>query len=910
MSSLVGRTLSHYKVLGELSRGGMGIVYRARDVKLNRDVAFKVLPSELLASPERRRRFELEARAAAGLSHPNIGVVHEIDEVDGVSFIAMELIAGSSLSEEIAREPLPLGRALELGIQIADGLSRAHEKGIVHRDLKPGNVMITEDGHAKIIDFGLAKLLAPTEGQSSELETEAGGKTEIGAVMGTALYMSPEQARGKKVDARSDIFSFGVVLFELLTGERPFGGPSRLDVLQAIVGAETPRLGRADATAELQRIVDKCLAKDPGERYQGMRDVVVDLKAERRRLETGSVSAAPSTVSSTSAARSPLSRRGLALLSAGLVVLLVAGVWVLRPAWLGRSHPAPAPGQRPMIAVLPFESLGGQDGTSFAIGITDEITTRLAMVSGLGVISRRTAVEYDRTGKTLKQVGQDLGVGYVLEGSVLFDPSAGKTGRVRITPQLIRVADDTHVWAGSFDRVLDDVFAVQSEIAESVASGLDVAIGEGERRAIAARPTKNLDAYQAYLRGLALYRRSYNTKQGLEQALSAFDQAVSLDPGFATAHAWRSTAEIDLFRFYDPNPQRLEAARAAAERAVSLEPGSPEGHRALGYYYFGGSRDFQAALQELEQASKGLPNDPNVLRAIGSIRKRQGRFDECVALLEKAVSLAPRDSEMASDLASVLEAMRRYDEADRYLDIAVSLAPDSFLPRLQRVFALQTRGSLERSRSLLEALPKEKEGPVHGLPIASALSAWIVQETLERRFDEALERLAAAGPEALTGPTSFPPFPGPPAALVKGRLYFLKKDLTRARAAFREALPPLEEGVRKRAQDPRLHSALAEAYAGLGRKEDAVREARQAVEILPLTRDAFNGVGPLVSLAIVYTMVGEHAAAIEVLEDLVSRPGLPRGYLRNGPTWDPLRDDPRFEALARGGGPGGAGPTG
>jgi len=899
MSSLTGRTLSHYKVLGELSRGGMGIVYRARDVKLDRDVAFKVLPPELLASPERRRRFELEARAAAGLSHPNIGVVHEIDEVDGVVFIAMELIAGSPLSEEIAREPLPLGRALDLGIQIAEGLSRAHEKGIVHRDLKPGNVMVTEDGHARIIDFGLAKLLQSPEGESSDVDTQAGGKTEIGAVMGTALYMSPEQARGKKLDARSDIFSFGVVLFEALTGEQPFGGPSRLDVLQAIVGAETPRLGRADATAELQRIVDKCLAKDPGERYQGMRDVVVDLKAERRRLETGLVSATPSAVSSTLPAWRSLSRRGLALLSAGLVVLLVAGLWVLRPAWLGRAHPAAAPGQRPMIAVLPFESLGGQDGTSFAVGITDEITTRLAMLSGLGVISRRSVVEYDRTGKTLKQLGQDLGVGYVLEGSVRLDPTAGKAGRVRITQQLIRVATDTHVWAGSFDRVLEDVFAVQSEIADAVASGLDVTIGEGERRAIATRPTKSLDAYQAYLRGLALYRRSYNTKQGLEQALGAFDEAVSLDPGFATAYAWRSTVQIGLFRFYDPDPQRLEAARAAAERALSLDPGSPEGQRALGYYHFGVTGDYQAALQKLDQASKGLPNDPDILRAIGSIRKRQGRFDECVALLEKAVSLAPTDSEMASDLANVLEAMRRYDEADRYLDLGISLAPDAPLPRLQRVFALQMRGSLERSRSLLEALPKEKGGPVHGPPVASALAAWIVQETLERRFDAALERLAAAGPNALAGSPSFPPFPGPPAALVRGRLLFLKKDLPGARAAFREALPTLEDEVRKRGQDPRLHSALAEAYAGLGRKDDALREARQAVEILPLTRDAFNGVGPLVSLAIVDTMVGEHEAAIEVLEDLIARPGLPPGYLSRGPTWDPLRDNPRFKALVR-----------
>ena len=555
-----------------------------------------------------------------------------------------------------------------------------------------------------------------------------------------------------------------------------------------------------------------------------------------------------------------------------------------------------------MVAVLPFESLGGQDGTRFAVGMTEEITTRLAMLSGLGVISRRTVVAYDRTGKTSKQLGEELGVSYVLEGSVRSEAAAGQPGRVRISPQLVRVADDRQLWAGSFDRGLDDVFAVQSEIAEAVARALDVTLGAGERRAIVTRPTRNLDAYQAYLRGLASYRRSYNTRQGLEQALSAFDETVALDPDFATAHAWRSTAEIDLFRFFDPDPARLQAARAAAERALSLEPGSPEGHRALGYYYYGGSRDYQAALPELELASKGLPNDPDVLRALGSIRKRQGRFDECVALLEKAVSVAPRDSEMASDLANVLQAMRRYDEADRYLQLAdlagARLAPAAAPADLRAPDAREPGAA----RSLLEALPQETEGRVHGPPVASGLSAWIVQETLERQFDAALDRLAAAGPQGFAGPTNFPPFPGPPVALVRGRLHFLAKDLPRARAAFREALAPLEAGVRQRPQDPRLHSALAEAYAGLGRKADATREAQQAVELLPLTRDAFDGVGPLLSLAIVYTMGGESEAAIDVLEDLMTRPGLPAGYLGRGPTWDPLRGNPRFEALVRGAG--------
>ena len=289
---MIGRTLSHYRVLAEISRGGMGIVYRALDVKLDREVALKVLPPELVADPERKRRFIQEAKAAAKLEHPNISVVYEIDEAEGVTFIAMELIRGEQLKDIINREKLPLARSLELATEVAEGLAIAHEKGIVHRDLKPANIMITEQFHPKIIDFGLAKLVEPLAGEGSDVETAIRGETDPGKVMGTVSYMSPEQARGKQVDHRSDIFSFGIVLYQMLSGELPFKAPSGPETLSAIINAPTPQLGSSvtdEVAPEIQRIADKCLAKDPAERYQGMKDLVIDLRSARRRLESGPV---------------------------------------------------------------------------------------------------------------------------------------------------------------------------------------------------------------------------------------------------------------------------------------------------------------------------------------------------------------------------------------------------------------------------------------------------------------------------------------------------------------------------------------------------------------------------------------------------------------------------------------------
>lgn len=396
---MIGRTLSHYKIVEELSRGGMGIVYRAVDVKLNRDVALKVLPPELVADPERRRRFVQEAQAAAALDHPHIAVIYEIDEVDGVTFIAMELIRGEKLRDLLTRGTPALSRSLELGTEVAEGLARAHDKGIVHRDLKPANVMVTEDGHAKIIDFGLAKLVEPLEqrsGQASEIETLLQKETDPGIILGTVSYMSPEQARGGRVDHRSDIFSFGVLLYEMLAGRPPFQGASGIETLNAILKEPAPHLPAlgpntsAEAAFDIQRVVEKCLAKEPNERYQTIKDLVLDLRSARRRLDSGSL--APVRVSRRLRVRLLLGAIAAAVLLLGALALF------LRPR--PRSD-ATGPRAKPSVAILYFENNTGDPSLDWLrTALTNMLVTDLSQSPQMEVLGT------DRLYQILKEMNR------------------------------------------------------------------------------------------------------------------------------------------------------------------------------------------------------------------------------------------------------------------------------------------------------------------------------------------------------------------------------------------------------------------------------------------------------------------------------------------------------------------------
>ncbi|MDH3816880.1 MAG: serine/threonine-protein kinase, partial [Acidobacteriota bacterium] len=491
MHDLIGRTLGHYGIVEKIGAGGMGVVYRAHDERLDRDVAIKVLPEELATDPDRLRLFEREAKAVAALDHPNILAIHDFGSEEGVTYAVMELLKGVSLREVISKVGLTTGKAVEYARSIADGLAAAHDEGIVHRDLKPENVFLTKDGRIKILDFGLAKLTLPEADLSTETPT-ATLDTAPGGLIGTIPYMAPEQVQGQPADHRSDIFGLGVVLYEMLTGHRPFGGSTSVETAAAIL-KEDPEPISAAAPAvpsTLSGVVSKCLEKRPEDRFSSAHDLSLTLGA----IDT----AAPEPPVGEN---SIIAKRWPHILA--VAIAAVIGLLVILPPEALFERRADQPTEAPLsrIVVLPFENLGNAKDAYFAEGMTEEITARLASVRGIQVISRTSARLYEQTDKSVPEIGAELRVGYVLEGTVRWARKEGGGSQIRITPQLIRVDDDTHLWVETYDRVLEDIFDIQSEIAQKVTHELGIALGVGEKDAFGARPTDDLEAYQAYLRG-------------------------------------------------------------------------------------------------------------------------------------------------------------------------------------------------------------------------------------------------------------------------------------------------------------------------------------------------------------------------------------------------------------------------
>jgi eukaryotic-like serine/threonine-protein kinase len=878
--------LGHFRIEGPLGAGGMGEVYRARDTRLDREVAIKVLPDAVARDPARLARFEREARALAQLSHPNILAVHEFGRESDVAFVVTELLHGETLRQRLARERLAWRKVVEIAAGVADGLASAHAHGIAHRDLKPENLFLTSEGQVRILDFGIARF-EPTGGRESETLEAPGLSTRPGVLLGTVGYMSPEQARGEPGDARSDIFAFGCVLFEMLTGRKAFARDTVADTLRAIQAEPLP--GVADlglgVPAEVGRIVAHCVEKNREERFQSARDLAFDLRAA---LTSGVTPVAPGVEGSTP--RRPR-LRWLAVAGLAAALLTVAGV-----GWLALRHRASSPSEggvadgRKRIVVLPFENLGSAEDAYFAAGMTEEITSRLAGVRALAVASRTTAMEYDRTGKTLKKIGADLGVDYVLEGTVRWDRSRAGPGRVRITPQLIRVADDTHLWAAAYEREMADVFALQSDVAGEVVRALGESIRPQEASAVGRVPTKDLTAYDLYLRASRIAASSYDARDSAE-AVHLLSEAVRRDPRFAEAHAMlarRHTADYWFDR--DRSAACLERARISAERAVSLAPEIPETRLALGYFYYMGHLDYERALAEVRAALRLRPQDPDALFLEGSVSRRAGQIEEAARLYERVVAVDPGSADKWHNLGETLWLLHRYPEADRAWERALALNPRwGRVHGYRAAVCLCKGGSVEAARAVVQQAPM---GP--NLLEANYVTEQLVElDLLERHYDQVTSRVAGLDQDALSSQWAYVPLSG-----VAGDALRLKGDAAGARQSYELALSQVERELEQRPDDPRLFSALGLVHAGLGHKDEALRAAQTGLDLMPISREAYRGTFRAEDLARVQALVGDPAAAIDILDDLLTRPSrLCVPLVRLDPAWDPLRKHPRFRAL-------------
>jgi TolB-like protein/Flp pilus assembly protein TadD/predicted Ser/Thr protein kinase len=875
---VIGQTVSHYRILSKLGGGGMGVVYEAEDLNLGRKVALKFLP-EALESQEARERFRREARAASALNHPHICVVYDLGEHEGKPFIAMERMEGKTLKHLVSGRPLPVERVMELGSQVADALEAAHAVGILHRDLKPANVFVTEHGEAKLLDFGLAKVMGPLA-MDSEAPTEE-RLTRSGATPGTLAYMSPEQAQGEKLDARSDLFSLGIVLYEMATGRPPFDGRTAAEIFKGIL-ADTPASPTALNAAlppKLEEVIRKALEKDRSLRYQHASEIRADLKRLLRDTASGAAAAAGS-------GRVPLalsSRRGLVVGAVVAVLALVlGGVWLARRGSDAATPSTSSSGAKRM-AVLPFENLGAAEDGYFADGMTDEVRSKLAGLPGLAVIASTSTSQYKGTTKLAEQIAQELGVGYLLVAKVRWQKS-GQASRIRVTPELVELAGGgapTTRWQEAFEADLSDVFRVQAEIATKVAQSLEVALSGRERGKLEARPTSNLAAYDAYLKGREIEREGFNPAT-LRRAAAQYEQAVALDPGFALAWARLSASHSETYRLSVPSPKDAEAAWKAAERAMELAPSLPEGYGALGDYYRIIKGDAEKALDAYTRGLNVAPDDALLLRASARVERNRGRWEEALAHLRRARGLDPRSWEGERHLGETLLYLRRTGEAREAFDRGLALAPANLTLIHFKAITFLQEGDLAGARRVMATAPKEVD------PTA-LVAHFAIYADLDWVLDEAqrdvLMRLTPAAFDGDRGGWG----------IVLAQASARPGDLAKAREYAEEARKAFAAHVAEVPQNAQQHVLLGLALAYLGKKAEAVREGERGVALSP------NAPYFQHQLVRIHILVGNHEKALDLLEPLLKTPSvLTPAWLRIDPNFDPVRGNPRFEKLARG----------
>jgi serine/threonine protein kinase/Tfp pilus assembly protein PilF len=893
LSSVADR-LGNYRIerrddgsLWELGSGAMGVTYRAVDTSLKRPVALKLIDSEWAKrGAEARERFMREARTAASLRHPNVATVYHfgIREENGQCFCAMELVDGETLEMRVRRTgPLDALTTIDIALQVSSALAAAEKQGLVHRDLKPANLMFvgaavdandSNPGNAekaetvvKVIDFGVAKALVE--------KPDAMGLTH-GGFVGTPAFASPEQFADARVDVRSDIYSLGATLWYLLTGHRPFEGATieQIRASQHSQALPIEQLKAARVPSRLISLLVSMLAAEPAAR-PGVHLLTSQLQNCRTQI---------------------LNRwkavRRLAL-TAGLIGI-AAAAFVLFLRWHNRAmsqNAAPANVSEKSIAVLPFENLSSDNENDyFADGVRDEILTRLSKIADLKVISRTSTQHYKSAPENLSEIAKQLGVAHILEGSVQKSGDA-----VRVNVQLIKAADDSHLWAETFDRKLTDIFSVENEVAIAIADQLRAKITGQEEQVIAAKPTDNPDAYDAYLRGLAYSLKASNTPANAVGAQKYLREAVRLDPQFALGWALLSYVEASGYRTtaLEPTVALREEALQAAETALTLQPNLGEALLAKGYYHYSCLKDYDTAVRYYEQARQFLPNSSRIPELLAQLERRRGQWDRSESFFNEAERLDPRNVNLLMQHSFLYMALRRFPEALRKLEQVLNSTPDDVDTIVQKAAIAQALGDLPQAAALL--------APLHPAADPDELEVQVYQAILERRPSPIVSRLK----EMLAKPD-------PTLGSSNGKLRFwlgwaqeVFGDHAAAQESWRQARSELESFLKEQPEDHTLTGPLALTNMGLGDKAAALALSERAMAALPIEKDALWA-GCTEIFARVAAGTGDPDHAIATLQKLLSMPyagpltfnlPLTPALLRLDPMFDPLRKDPRFQKL-------------